>query len=343
MKKIFIVLFFTIISTALYAESDVFKSAFEEGIKSAKFYKTTNNKGLRYAQFKSPLAGPKNTIFLMQGRGTFLEFYECLVVPLLQRNFDVWMYDLSGQGKSSRLLKYSDHNEVTKRQMQHVTTFDYYLQDMHEFISNVLLHRSEGTLYLGGYSTGAHLALRYLQKFPENPFEKAFALSPLISLTRKARTYTKTLTVFSILNPLMLLITSDRYAPGASDEDPIFHAPFKGNGYTSDEESYREIQELCRQHKSKVMGGVSDGWLIAAQSSIYDLWGADPIAIPVFIATGGEDSIVDVSYNQEFADKLPKVTHQFYKIGRHEIFRESPEIRAQLWSDLDLFFLYHNH
>lgn len=87
--------------------------AYKEGIKQARYYQTSQGHVLRYTHFKTPLTQNKKTIFFVQGRGTFLEFYEVLIVPLLERGFDVWMYDLTGQGGSSRILKEEKHDPLS--------------------------------------------------------------------------------------------------------------------------------------------------------------------------------------------------------------------------------------
>lgn len=313
------------------------EEAFRKGLQKATIYTTSCGHQLRYTCFRSPVEGPKDTVFFIQGRGTFLEFYEVLVVPLLERGMDVWMYDLSGQGGSTRLVSNEQHNEITAQCMQHVDSFDHYIDDADAFLKDVVLPQMKGKIFLGGYSTGGHVALRYLQRHTEIPFEAAFLFSPMLSLRAPL--------AHSVL-PCLLWTVSwvldlDRYAPGADHEDPIFKMGFQGNPYTSDEECFGMIQCLCEQHRPLMMGGVSLGWVKAASDSVGHIWKASElktVQIPVWIATGGADGVVDVSYNAEFARELRNGKHVFYLEGRHELFREIPEIHKQLWSDLDEFF-----
>src|SRR5262249_17115968 len=156
--------------------------AFHEGIAQAELYVTARGDQLRYTHFKTPLESTGSVVFV-QGRGTFLEFYEILIVPLLERGLDVWMYDLSGQGGSSRLVNSERHDPETVQCMQHVDTFDQYIDDLNSFVEDIVVPNSSDKLLLGGYSTGGHVALRYLQtKGTSHPFQAAFMISPLLSL-----------------------------------------------------------------------------------------------------------------------------------------------------------------
>lgn len=284
------------------------------------------------------MSGLKNTVFFLQGRGTFFEFYEILVLPLLEGGLDVWMYDLSGQGGSTRLLSYDKHcDEETVRCLQHIDNFDLYVEDAFAFIDEVILPHAEGKLFLGGYSTGGHIALRCLQLRPAIPFEAAFIISPLLSLN----TFIPNSLMSYILWATSYSIDLEVYLPGAGPEDPVFIMPYEGNPYTRDEANFHEIQNLCDQNRSRVMGGISVGWLKAVTDSLGCLWSnkaLNAIEIPVLIGTGGEDGVVDISYNEYFTNKLKKSKHLFYPNGRHELFRETEGIQSTLWMDFDDFF-----
>lgn len=312
-------------------------TAFHQALETQDYYETPRGDLLRYTCFKSPIEGPKDTILFLQGRGTFLEFYEALVVPLLDRGFDVWMYDLSGQGGSSRLMEPEYYDDDTVQFMQHVDSFQIYIDDATDFIQDIVVPNSRGKLILGGYSTGAHVALRYLQSYPNHPFTSSFFISPLLAL--KAPVGNKAMSY--LIWCASLLISLDDYRPNAGKDDPIFNAPFEDNVYTSDRNSYEEMKELCIQYRHLVMGGVSVGWVKAAVDSVDKLWNNNAIKaikIPTLIATGGDDQMIEVKYNGEFSKRLALSEVVYYPSGRHELFRETPEIRAQWWTDFDRFF-----
>lgn len=313
-------------------------AAFQEGLEFVSYYENSEGHLLRYTHFNTPADEPKGSVVFIQGRSTFLEFYEILVVPLLDRGFDVWMYDLSGQGGSSRLVNSDNHDEYTAQKIQHVDTFDIYVKDAEEFINHVVIPHTEGSnLILGGYSTGAHVALRYLQKNQNNPFQSAFMISPLLAL--KAPVAHKVMSY--LLWGASYFVSMESYSPNAGNEDPIFTLNFEGNVYTGSKNGFQQIKNLCIEHRALLMGGVSLGWLKSAIDSIEVLWkdqSIRAIQLPVLIATGGDDQLIDTHYNDEFVQQLQNGVHVYYPEGRHELFRETAPIRAQWWADFDAFF-----
>lgn len=310
--------------------------AFHQGIAEAKYYETPQGHQLRYAHFKSPIQSASSSIVFQQGRGTFLEFYSIIIMPLLEQGFDVWMYDLSGQGCSTRLLSIEHHDEETVKCMQHIDSFDLYIQDMTAFVNNVVVPQTNGSLVLGGYSTGAHIALRYLQTEENHPFQSAFLISPLLLL--KVPLYNRLSN--NLLWCASYIFDLKKYCMDAGHIDPIFLTSFEVNGYTSDEKSFEEIKELCKQYPTHMMGGISWGWLRAATESIRHLWSQNAInkiSIPVMLMTGEKDTIVDVQFNKTFSKRLQQCNHVIFPEGRHELFRESPEIRERLKKELVAF------
>lgn len=331
--KLLILCFFAFASSVEATSHPLAQTAFNEGLAHTEHYVTVKGDELRYAHFKTPFETQGSVVFV-QGRGTFLEFYEVLIIPLLERGYDVWTYDLSGQGGSSRLVPSDRHQPETTQYMQHIETFDQYVEDLNAFVEYIVLPNLDGTCILGGYSTGGHVALRYLQaKGSNHPFQAAFMISPLLSMNVRLSTV-----LSYVLRAASWFVDLHRYVPGRGHVDPILTMPFEGNPYTSHEEGFLQLKHLCVMNRPLMMGGVSFGWVKAATESISLLWSKKAlqlIEIPVLIATGGKDSIVDVSYNQQFVNTLPQGQHLYLQEGRHELFRETEEMRERLWSELD--------
>ena len=337
MKYFLNIFFFFCCAFSAPIEAHSAQEAFNEGIAQAEHYITEKGHSLRYAYFKTPLES-KGTVVFVQGRGTFLEFYEIIIVPLLEHGLDVWMYDLSGQGGSSRLLSSEHHDQETFQYMQHIDSFDDYVDDLNAFVEDIVIPNAPGKLLLGGYSTGGHVALRYLQiKSATHPFQIGFMISPLLALE----------TPLSSALPYLLWSASwftnlENYIPGAGHVDPILTMPYEGNPYSTDEAGFSELKQLCILNRQLLMGGVSYGWVKAAADSLSILWAEnaiESIKIPILIATAGNDEIVDVSYNMKFVNKLPQGHHLYIQEGRHELFREKEEIKKLLRTELDQFLM----
>lgn len=339
MKYLLHLFVFLLFAFNLFAEATSAQEAFNEGISNKKYYITSKGDQLRYAHFKTPFEA-KGSVVFVQGRGTFLEFYEVAIVPLLEQGLDVWMYDLSGQGGSSRLVSSERHDPETFWHMQHIDSFDQYVDDLDAFVENIVVPNQvnpSNKLLLMGYSTGGHVALRYLQtKSPSHPFQAAFLISPLLSINGP-NSYLLTFVFWSA----SWFIDLESYIPNAGHVDPVLAMPFEGNPYTSDEEGFYQLKKLCLTNQPLMMGGISIGWIKAASDSLSILWSKkaiQAIQIPVLIATGGKDGVVNVSYNEEFVNRLKVGHHLYFQEGKHELFRETEEIKTLLWTELNKFF-----
>ena len=338
MKYLILLLLSFSCSSFLLAEDPVnCSTAFQKGLESIDYYTTKHGGTLRYAFFESPVKNtPKKTFVFIQGRCTFIEFYEVMVLPLLERGFDVWTYDLTGQGGSSRILSEEKHDSLSIQYLQHMDDFGTYVEDIHSFLLDIVFPNTQGKLVLGGYSTGGHLALRYAQSHPETSLESIFVISPLI----KMKTPIPPCFLHSLFSGASWIMHLERYVPGAGHEEPIYHMAFEGNPYSGDKEGFNDIVALCTQYPALMMGGASMGWVKAALKSVNDLWkrqAIESIQVPVLIATGGEDGVVDITNNGRFAKKLKHAKHVYYPEGRHELFRETDGIKAALWKDFDQF------
>ncbi len=84
----------------------------------------------------------------------------------------------------------------------------------------------------------------------------------------------------------------------------------------SSKQGFITMQKLCMEYKDLLMGGISWGWLRSAVESIDTLWQKEAIRsiqIPVLIATGGDDQLIETRYNDDFVQQLPKGVHVLYR------------------------------
>ena len=110
------------------------------------------------------------------------------------------------------------------------------------------------------------------------------------------------------------------------------------NSYTSSKEAGEEIRSLSIKYNHLTVGGPTFGWFSAAvESGIQILKKASRISVPLFIASGEKDDIIDIDSNRALADSIKnaQVLHQIYEGAYHEIFREVPTVRESFWKNVD--------
>jgi lysophospholipase len=307
------------------------QEAYRKGIEGAQYTLCDDGKKLRYTQFQTPILENTSTLVFIQGRGTFLEYHEELISRLLIRGYTVWTYDLLGQGLSTHLVT-DDPKDPYEYRKQYIDTFDTYLANLDHFIRNVVQPDQQQPFILGGYSTGAHILIRYLEEY-SNTITGAFAISPILNYS----------THFFVrqLVAMMAFLSPQQYTLGYGPEDPVFQTEFASNGYTSDAHGFEEIVDIIRVHPEQAsVGGTTWGWVQASMDSCKTLKKPEnlrKIETPLAIFSGLKDTIVDNAQNLEIMRTIPNLSYFAYPEGRHELFRESPPLRQEFWSDLDSF------
>lgn len=292
------------------------------------YFKATDGAMLRYAHFE-PKATDKvrGVVLFLQGRGTFIEYYYQAIKELLDRGFEVWMFDLAGQGGSTRY-----HKE--KPLHQHVDTFDTYIQHTHEFINKKIVPTLEHhPLILMGYSTGGNIVMRYLEEYPHD-VAGGVLISPLTGLNSPLPVKSQ-----GLLKGLLKGLALVKGKQGGG-HDVVLDPEEKNNLYTTDPMGFEEIKVLCDQNPNLTVGGATYGWLEAALNSAAMLKNPQNlknVIKPVLFVSAGADEIVLPAQDAPICKQIKDCTHMLLPGARHEILREAQPIRDAFWRAFDTF------
>lgn len=266
-------------------------------------------------------------VILLQGRASFIEKFHEIIQGLTERGYNVWTFDWRGQGLSSRFL--DNHHKG------HVDSYDTYLNDLHQFMTEIVRPTADQIYIALAQSMGGHIILRYLQDFG-SAFSGAMLISPMINIHTGA--YPKP--VAKAMAYLSTLVGLDRhYVIGHGDYNPILEQ-FEGNYLTGNPKRYQIHLELQNNNLPMVIGGITYGWLQATFQSIdisLKLEKLRNIQIPVFIIESEDDQIVDNSILPYVVQHIKQGIIKTYPHTRHQIFMESDEILNVFWHDLEAF------
>ncbi len=278
---------------------------------------------LRYAVWNASETA-RGTVVLVQGRAEFIEKYAMEVAGELSgRGFAVYALDTRGQGLSSRMLP--DHDKG------HIDDFSTYVADLGHFLQTVVAPTAPRPLLLLSHSTGGNIALRYLVAEGSRLFAAAIFSSPMTALPR-ARLIG---TILALLSPFRFLDTC--YAPGTGPWDPHTRA-FATNSVTHDERRFRFTDAWFAADPRLQLGGPTIGWLHAALRSFAVLdapAGLTRLDLPVLIASGSQDTVVDTAAHKTVAARIPGAEHVVIEGARHELLMETDARRAQFWAAFD--------
>jgi len=280
---------------------------------------------LRYGHWE-PRGEKKGTCLLLQGRREFIEKYFETIGDLNARGYEVYTFDWRGQGKSLRLLE--------NRQKGYVVSFDDYLADMEHFIRR-FISRETGPLFCLAHSMGGHLALRYAHDHPR-AFERMILIAPMVAINFRN---TPESVINGIVNTACRLGFAKSYAPFQHDfgGDTL---TFEGNPLTSDPDRFADEAWFVNRDNLLAMGGVTYGWLRAAQRSIALLNTpdyAEAIKTRTLFALAGHETVVKTEATKAFARRMPAVEIVTLGDARHEILRENDSVRAMFWRLADEF------
>lgn len=267
----------------------------------------------------------KGYVLLQPGRPEPLELYAPVAAKWAQMGYQAVVFDRRGRGGSGRVVD-------TQPMLDHISSFDVYLNDLKDFCTKVYrpFMQAGKPSYIMGHSTGAHLALRYVAS-QQGLFDAAIVTSPLAGLDIGHVPQP----VVHLAAKLFNALCAPRFAFGQKPFDPnkVFVAD---NEFTSDETSWEQRQQFLRHHPELQIGGVSPGWVNAALTSCGQLLeDASKISIPVLAHLTPDDRVVSGLAQKQLWAQLPPnpLNHSYDYVGfGHELLAETPLVREKLWS-----------
>lgn len=273
---------------------------------------------LPYAQLIKP--SHQKAIILVNGRTeTFLKYQE-LALDLFNNGYNVYLYDHRGQGLAPRLR--------TNPDIGYVGNFDDYVQDLEQFVQQVVLEQPVEQLYLMSHSMGSTIAALWLSQ-TQVRLQAAALASPMIGIYFKPLPHWLVTGLLSVLNKSCQWLGHDAcYAPGQGDYKAL---PFKDNVLTHSEERYQLSLEQYQATPEVQLGGVSVHWLrqaiAAGEQAIAQ---AGRITTPILVLQASKDVVVDNKAQDRFCQALPACAGgqpKRIKNAAHELFFESDNQR----------------
>lgn len=290
------------------------------------FFSSFDRARIRYGYW--PIENPKGTVVILGGRTEFIEkFFEDM--HLWQaRGYSVAAMDWRGQGMSKR-----EHKDYERH---YILDFDDHIKDLKKFFDHFLTPEvGQMPIILMAHSAGSHCVLRFLHDHGDL-VDKAITVSPMIKIDNGPVPDP----IMVLLPKFMIMIGQGfRYAPG--------HTGFKEGRWgwrrklTHDDERFEDEDYFIHNKDRRLaVGGVTYRWFIEAMKSCDLLNSAgygEAIDTPVLMFQAGSELIVDNAAMTKFAARVPAVKLVEIEGSMHEILKETDEMRAHVWSEIDQF------
>jgi lysophospholipase len=253
----------------------------------------------------------------------------------LNKGYDVYAYDHRGQGLSDRPLE--------NPRKSHINDFDVFVQDLayiidHKILAEKLEEKDDSPLHLIAHSMGGNISFRYLHDYPDR-VDKAVLLGPFLGI-KFPNMFLKVFIKY-LVRILSFMGFSNFFAFGQTEYKTTLQRKLSRLDLTHDKERYERETRILKEQPKLYVGGVTFEWVKAAMISMDIVKKpeyAAEIKTKLLFILAEEEKVVDNRKAREIVKKLPAAKMTIIKGARHEIYRETDEIRAKMWSEIEKFF-----
>ncbi len=264
-------------------------------------------------------------ITFVHGFCEFFGKYHEVLYRFYEAGYSVFFMELRGHGKSQRYIEPED--------LVYVRSYNEYISDLYTFTRQIVFPMTRHLKHvLFGHSMGGAVTAMYLEKHPDD-YDIAVMSSPMLGLDfgRKPRPAIRAAAAVSHVARQDFNIL-----PGHTLFDGI--PDFENSNAMSEARYDYQFRLRCDDRSSQTWAG-TNGWLRASLSAIgYIQRNAKRITIPVCILEAGNDTTVDNSGTDAFAQKVASGTLCVFPGAKHELYNADEENRER-WYALILRYL----
>jgi lysophospholipase len=278
--------------------------------------------GLRLRAALFPCEAGRGSVVLSPGRTEPIEKYYEVVDELRARGFTVLVHDWRGQGLSARMLK--------DRMRGHAKGSEPYLADLDAVLAAYDDRLPRPWVALG-HSMGGGLTALALVK-GETRFAAAALSSPMLGINLRGRSAPTVRFIAGLLGRLGL---SSLYIPAWTD--PL-DQPFHLGVLTHDERRWNRFRDQMLACHDLRLGGATWGWVefaLELSAEIQKPGAVEAVKTPLVAFAAGEEALVDNTLIRNFADRAPNGALVEVSGARHELFMETDDKRAEVWTAID--------
>lgn len=280
------------------------------------WFRGVGGRNLRACLAPAIVEQARGTCIVCPGRTEFIEKYFEVARELQERGFTVLIIDWPGQGLSQRLL--DDPNKG------HIDRFETFMGALHNGLDAMgeTLPRPYVSL---AHSMGGAIALAAIGQKLVTVDAAAFC-APMwgLPLGRMQRYFIWAMRIMGRSNDFA-------QKPGPPER-------FKDNIVTHDRAHWQLNKDLTDAAPELSLGPVTWGWL-GASLDIFERMNKPrvlrEIKIPVFVASAGEEKLIDNRSHQRVAAGLPDCEHITVEGAMHEILMETADKRKEFWAGFD--------
>jgi len=264
---------------------------------------------------------PRGTVFVVQGRGEFVEVYGETVGDILSREYCVVAFDFRGQGGSHRRTPRGGH----------VDRFEDYVGNLSAVIRFASQQGLPRPYHVLAHSMGGLVALLAAPALARD-VERMVLVAPLLE-------------VMGLPAPSGLLSLAAGLGSVAGlarrpvSEPAAVPRQFAGNRLTSDPARFEWVKRLVDDNPDLVTGPPTIGWISAAfqAMNLVRRRAGRPLTIPTLFVASGQDAIVSTPAIDRFARATPGAGLLVVPGARHQILLERDGLRNLFFAAFDAY------
>lgn len=287
------------------------------------WFEGVGGRRLRACAAPSPREKARGTAIVCPGRTEFIEKYFEVARDLQAKGFAVLILDWPGQGLSERLL-----DNPAKGHIDRFETFMGALRNGLDALTGDLPRPYVSVAHSMGGAIALAAITQKLVKVEAAAFSAPMWGLPLNFVARY------------LIWAMRAMGRSGDFAqqPGPAEK-------FETNIVTHDRKRWQIQRDLIDAAPELELGPVTWGWLGASLDILKQttkpalLKGVDT---PVFVASAGEEKLVDNKAHQRVASHLPDCNHITIDGAMHEILMETDAKRAEFWAGFDALLVRAN-
>jgi lysophospholipase len=297
------------------------------------FAKMPDGTRLRLGRWEARGRTYRGAVMLLQGRAEFIEKYYETINDFLDRGYAVVTFDWRGQGLSDR----GPHGRV----IDHLDNFTQRIDDLEYIRQRFFSGKLQGPHFAIAHSMGGHVLLRHLLRFP-GAFERYIALAPMVGIApgpipdSVLRWITRLAVRWGFGSKYMLTQKAVR---------DVAEREIAGRRLTRDMARLHDTHEVLEKNPDLHLGGVSFGWMKAVFRScdiLMEQAEQNSQKMPLLVFLAGDEQLVDNDKTRAFSNALP--AHECITVdnARHELFKETDEVRRFVFGKMMRFLRTHD-
>ena len=270
-------------------------------------------------------ASPRAALVIVPGTSETILKYKEFCYDATRFGYAVFLFDHRGHGLSGRLCANTD--------IVHVDRFQYYVDDLNRFLTEVVRAQYQGPVLLFGHSMGGLICASLLTQ-KNHGISAAVLNAPMFDIDLKG--FPRGIATM-ILRCLTAVGLAARYSFG---QRPSQGSRTMTEAGTFSQARFAYYYRQLRQDPSRLlMGGVSHGWLyecLVAAKNILDK--PTKVVIPVLVMASGRDTFVGIDGQRRFMAHTLRGEFELFKDAAHESFNDVDASRRGVMNRIFSYF-----